>query len=156
MPILLQRLRRPSPAGSSLPGVSIPGRTPSWDEIEQFCRIDGWVYERSTDHVFWQKALPSGEVLETHVSFASGKSMSPGRFGSILRTQLKVTKVQFWRALQTGERVDRPAELEDFVPGHEAWVVLGLEKHGLTEEEIGVLSPEDAQSLLHQKWSEQT
>ena len=113
--------------------MTIPGRTPSWDEIERFCRIDGWAHERSTAHVFWQKVLPSGEVLETHVSFASDKSMSPGRFGSILRTQLKVTKVEFWRALQTGEPVARPAELEDVVPGHEAWVVLGLKKVGLTE-----------------------
>lgn len=136
--------------------MSIPGRTPSWDEIEQFCRVDGWEVVRSTSHTFWQKILPSGHVLETHVSFASSKSMSPGRFSSILRTQLKVTKVEFWAALQTGQPVDRPTKLEDPVPVHEAWVVLGLKNRGLTEEEIGKLSPEDAETLLHEKWSDQT
>jgi hypothetical protein len=135
--------------------VTIPSRTPSWDEIEQFCKVDGWQPDRTTGHVFWRKVLPSGEVLETHRSFAGQKSMSQDVFGVILRTQLRVSRSDFWDALRTGEPVDRPSEeAERPAPSHEAWVVLGLKGQGMTEEEIRQLTPEDAVSLLHEKWSQ--
>ena len=82
-------------------------KTPTWREIEEFCRKDGWELTRSTDHVFFRKILSDGSVLETHRSFADDKSMSPGRFIAILRVQLKVSPDDFWETLRTG----RPAPL---------------------------------------------
>jgi hypothetical protein len=82
-------------------------RTPTWGEVERFCTIDGWTEVRRTGHVFYEKVLPSGTLLRTHRSFASRKTMSPGRFKAILRFQLLVTEEQFWRALETGRPVDR-------------------------------------------------
>ena len=55
-------------------------RTPTWGEIERFCRIDGWRETRRTDHVFFERTLVDGTVLQTHRSFASDKAISPGRF----------------------------------------------------------------------------
>jgi len=82
-------------------------RTPSWAEIEQFCRIDGWHEVRRSGHAFYEKVLPAGTVLRTHRSFSSKKTMSPGRFKAILRYQLGVTEDQFWQALDTRKPVDR-------------------------------------------------
>jgi len=136
--------------------VTNPGRTPSWDEIEQFCKIDGWVSVRTSDHEHWEKVLPSGRVLRTHTSYAGGKTMSQGRFASILRTQLQVSRSDFWNALQTGRPVERPSESDEPAPpSHEAYVVLGLKKYGLTEEEIARLSIEEAIVLLREKWAGQ-
>lgn len=84
-------------------------RTPTWAQIERFCRIDGWHEVRRSDHVFYEKVLPDGIVLRTHRSFSSRKTMSPGRFKAILRYQLRVTEAQFWEALDTRSAVDRSA-----------------------------------------------
>ena len=82
-------------------------KTPTWAQIERFCRIDGWVQTRRSGHVFFEKVLAGGTVLQTHRSHASRKTMSPGRFHTILRYQLQVSEAQFWRALETREPVDR-------------------------------------------------
>jgi hypothetical protein len=82
-------------------------RTPTWAQIERFCRIDGWREIRRSDQVFYEKVLPDGVVLRTHRSFASRKTMSPGRFKAILRYQLRITEEQFWEALNTRRPVDR-------------------------------------------------
>lgn len=84
-------------------------RTPTWAQIERFCRIDGWHEVRRNDHVFYEKVLAEGVVLRTHRSFSSRKTMSPGRFKAILRYQLRVTEEQFWLALDTRRAVDRSA-----------------------------------------------
>jgi hypothetical protein len=137
--------------------VTIPGRTPSWREIEDFCKKDQWTLIRSRDHTFWQKVLPSGEVLETHTSFGGDKTMSQGRFGAILRNQLRVTRPEFWAVLQTGDPVDRPGEGgEGFAPAHEAWVVFVLKKYGMSDDEIGELTPDYAQAFLYEKWAEES
>jgi hypothetical protein len=129
-------------------------RTPTWGEIERFCRIDGWRESQRTGHVFFEKTLSDGTVLRTHRSFAAGKTMSPGRFKDILRSQLQVSKEDFWRTLETGEPVARPsappaeeAELPAYVVH-----VLRDELH-LTEAEIGELAPAQAERLVHEHWS---
>lgn len=82
-------------------------RTPTWAQIERFCRIDGWREVRRSGHVFYEKVLPDGSMLRTHRSFSSRKSMSRGRFEAILRYQLRITEEQFWQALDTRRPVDR-------------------------------------------------
>ena len=82
-------------------------RTPTWAQIERFCRIDDWREVRRTGHVHFEKVLPDGTVLRTHRSFSSRKTMSPGRFVAILRYQLHVSEEQFWRVLETRKPVDR-------------------------------------------------
>jgi predicted RNA binding protein YcfA (HicA-like mRNA interferase family) len=85
-------------------------KTPTWNEVEEFCRKDGWELVRSTGHSFYRKVLPDGTVLETHTSFSGDKTMSPGRFAAILRTQLKVSPEAFWETLRSGQPVRRPSE----------------------------------------------
>lgn len=82
-------------------------RTPSWADVERFCRVDGWSEVRRSGHVFYEKVLADGTVLRTHRSFSSRKTMSPGRFKAILRYQLHVTEAQFREALETRKPVQR-------------------------------------------------
>jgi hypothetical protein len=129
-------------------------KTPTWGEIERFCRIDGWRESRRTDHVFYEKVLADGTVLRSHRSFAGGKTMSPGRFKAILRDQLVVSEDDFWAALETKEPVARPSDPPE-VEALPAYLVrtLKTELH-LSEAEIAELSPEDAQRLVHEHWSQ--
>ena len=83
-------------------------RTPTFDEIEGFLRIDGWSQDRSTGHDFYEKVLPDGETLRSHTSFAGKKTTSPGRFKTILADQLKVSEAEFWEALRTRKAVEPP------------------------------------------------
>ena len=38
-------------------------KTPSWDEILDFLKVDRWSEERSTGHDFFEEILPDGEIL---------------------------------------------------------------------------------------------
>jgi predicted RNA binding protein YcfA (HicA-like mRNA interferase family) len=130
-------------------------RTPTWGEIERFCRIDGWQESRRTGHGFFEKTLADGTVFRTHRSFAGGKTMSPGWFKAILRNQLRVSEAAFWRALETGEPVARPSEPVEADPGSPAYLVrvLTMELH-LSEAEIAELAPAGAERLVHEHRSE--
>jgi hypothetical protein len=48
---------------------------------------------KQTDHYFYRKQLPNGDVLRTKVSMGS-KPYSPGMFSTVLK-QLGVTKEEF-------------------------------------------------------------
>jgi predicted RNA binding protein YcfA (HicA-like mRNA interferase family) len=129
-------------------------RTPSWGEIERFCRIDGWQETRRTAHVFFEKTLADRTVLRTHRSFAGGKTMSPGRFKAILRNQLRVSEEDFWRALETGGPVARPSAPVEAEPGLPAYLVRVLKVElRLNETEIAELAPAEAERLVHEHWS---
>jgi hypothetical protein len=130
-------------------------RTPTWGEVERFCRVDGWQESRRTEHVFFEKTLADGTVLRTHRSFASGKTMSRGRFKAILRDQLRVSVKDFWHALETGQEVARPSEPPAADQGLPAYLVrvLKAELH-LSEAEIAKLAPSAAEGLLHEHWSQ--
>lgn len=130
-------------------------KTPTWAEIEEFCRKDGWKELRESDHRFFQKVLGDATVLETHTSFAPGKTMRPGRFKAILRDQLKVDDDQFWEVLRTGKPAHRPAPLSAAPQvRHPAHVVRVLKQElHKTEEEIAQLSPDGARRLVEAHWS---
>jgi hypothetical protein len=130
-------------------------RTPTWREIEEFCRRDGWEIIRSTDHVFFRKVLADGTVLETHRSFASDKTMSPGRFLAILRHQIQVSPEEFWETLRVGRPVQRPGTppVEE-IPAIPAWIVrVLLDDFALSEEQVTGLSQIEAQRLVEEFWS---
>jgi hypothetical protein len=134
---------------------------PSWGEIEKFLQIDGWTRLPAGSrggpgqrHIFFEKLLDSGELLQTHISHSRDGRPSPGRFALILRNQLKVSRAEFWGALRSGESVVRPGAMEDEPVEHEAWVVAVLagELH-MTTKRIGELDPEQARQLVIDHWS---
>ena len=131
-------------------------KTPTWNEVEDFCRKDGWELVRSTGHTFYPKVLPDGTVLETHTSFSGDKTMSPGRFAAILRTQLKVSPEAFWETLRSGQPARRPSEpIPQAPPRPPAWVVDALKRQfRMSEEQIAAMSPEEAERYVLERWSE--
>jgi hypothetical protein len=138
---------------------------PTWGEFEKFLGVDGWIRlqagsrgGRSEDHIFFEKVLPDGRVLQTHISHSRRGRPSAGRFGAILRDQLEVSREQFWTALHKGEPVDRPAALDESERvEHEAWVVAALARGlHMTAEQIAALSIDDAKQLVLDHWSRPT
>ena len=135
---------------------------PTWGEVEQFYEADGWRPVQGGErtggrqrHIFYEKVLPDGRVLQSHISHAREKTMSAGRFSAILRYELEVSKDEFWDCLRTGQPVDRPVSLDEpEVVEHEAWVlaVLAGELH-MPAEEIERLSKDEAQALVLEHWS---
>jgi hypothetical protein len=134
--------------------VTFPKRPATGAELEQFCQIDGWEQIRETDHIFWQKVLPSGEVLQTHRSFSANKTFSQNVFGLILRDQLRVSREAFWTALQTGEPVHRPVPVDEAPPTYPGWMIEGLLAQGVTEDQIREWTPAEAQTQLEELWAQ--
>ena len=126
---------------------------PTWGHIDAFCAADGWDQVRETDHVHWEKVLPTGETLQTHRSMAANKPIRSNIFGVILREQLRVNREQFWTAIETGTPVDRPVKLEEAPPEYQAWVVFSLAKFGYDEDRVRQMTPEEAEALLQELWS---
>lgn len=116
---------------------------PTWGDVEDFLGADGW-----------RQVEKGGRVLQTHISHSRQKTLSPGRFSSVLRHQLEVSREQFWECIRTQRPVDRPIELEAGPVEHEPWVVAVLvgELH-MTAEQIAALSEKEAQRLVHEHWS---
>lgn len=126
-------------------------RTPTWDEVREFLRYDEWTPDkpRSTDHDYFEKVLPSGEVLVSKVSRSGRKTMSPGRFSATLSDQLRVSQAQFWEVLRLRKPADRPSpEPEPEPVSLPMWLAQQLERAGVLPQEIEGLDAHAATALL--------
>jgi len=136
--------------------------SPTWGDVEEFLTADGWRQlspgergGRRQRHIFFEKVLPEGRMLQTHISHDRGATISPGRFNAILRDQLEVSRADLWEAVSSGEPVDRPAVVDQVgVVEHDAWVVAVLvgQLH-MSAEQIEALSEQEAIDLVHQHWA---
>lgn len=137
--------------------------TASWDEIADFLAIDGWrkieANERGgkrSRHIFYEKTLDDGRALQTHISKSGQKRPSPGRFGSILREQIEVSRQEFWDALKSGQPVDRPVGLDpDESVEHEGWVIeILVGQLHMSAGDIEQLSPDEAKERVYEFWQQ--
>ncbi|MBW8059873.1 MAG: hypothetical protein FVQ78_05970 [Solirubrobacterales bacterium] len=136
--------------------------SPSWGDVERFLGADGWRQipagergGRRQPHIFFEKELPDGRLLQTHISHDRSSTISPGRLSTILREQLEVSRAEFWEAIRSGEPVERPVKADDEgAVEHESWVIAVLvgELH-MTAEEIEKLTEQAAIDLVHRHWS---
>lgn len=132
--------------------TSSPNRV--WGHIDAFCEADGWDRIRQdTGHYFWVRTLPDGTLVQTHRSMDANERIGLDVFAQILRRQLRVSKDEFWNAINTGQPVQRPTDLDEAPPEYEGWVVAHLLGFGYTEDEIRQLTPDEAKALVHDKWS---
>ena len=46
---------------------------PKWKELKRFCDRDNWECYKVTDHYFYRKILPDGNILYTKVSKGNGE-----------------------------------------------------------------------------------
>lgn len=134
-------------------------KTPTWSEVEAFCRIDGWSevdVGRSADHRYYRLVLDDGTVLETRVSHSSNKTMSRGRWKAILRDQLQASEKDFWDALRAKEPVRRPSEppAETEIVQVPAWAAAVLSSRlKMSPADIAALGRERAIELAYETWS---
>lgn len=136
--------------------------SPSWGDVERFLAADGWRQippgergGRRQSHIFFEKELSDGRLLQTHISHDRSSTISPGRFSAILREQLEVSRAEFWESVRSGKPVERPAKMDaEEATEHEPWVVAVLvgELH-MTPEEIEKLSEQAAIDAVHRYWS---
>jgi hypothetical protein len=136
--------------------------SPTWGDVEDFLKSDNWQQISAAQrggkrqrHIFFEKALPDGRLLQTHISHDRSATLSPGRFGAILRNQLEVSRDEFWTAIHSQEEVDRPADIdEDTGVEHPLWVVQVLTgvMH-MTPDQVENLGTEEAQRLVHEYWA---
>lgn len=75
---------------------------PTFKDLENFLKKDfrngiGWEKIRTTDHDYYEKILPNGEILRTKVSLGKHKEISANLFKNILKHQLHVSKEEFSR-----------------------------------------------------------
>lgn len=130
-------------------------RTPTYGEIEEFCRLDGWQQVRSTRHTFFEKRLADGRVLQTHRSLSANKTMSPGRFKAILPYQLQVSEDAFWETLRLGSPTSRPGTPPPAPSGVPAYLAEVLMQHDhLSLVEIQAMGAEAAAQRVQEIWSE--
>lgn len=125
-------------------------KTPSWDEYRDFLRHDDWEEDRATGHDFFEKTLPDSEILRTHASRSSSKTMSPGRFKSILSDQLRLSEAEFWEVLRTKTAAPRPSPAPEPSPmSLPLWLAQALEREvGMSGDQIAELDEEQARQLL--------
>ena len=125
-------------------------RTPSWDEFREFLKHDDWEEDRATGHDFFEKALPDGEILRTHMSRSGSKTMSPGRFKAILSDQLQLSEADFWDVLRTTSPAPRPSPAPEPAPRSQPlWLAQALEREvGLTRKQIAELDEGEARRQL--------
>lgn len=127
-------------------------RTPSWDEIVEFLKLDRWTEDRTTGHDFFEKTLPNGEILQTHASRSGNRTISAGRFKAILSDQLRVSEGEFWEVLRTRRPATRPSPVPEPPPASlPLWLALALEREvRLSRGQIADLDETDAQTLLQE------
>jgi hypothetical protein len=125
-------------------------KTPSWDEILDFLKVDRWSEDRSTGPEFFEKVLPDGEILRTHTSRSGSKTISPGRFKAILSDQLHVSADEFWNALRAQRPVPRPSPVSEPPPASlPLWIAQALEREvGLSREQIEEIDVARARELI--------
>ena len=67
---------------------------PNPRDHKRFCDNEGRELYKQTDHYFYRKVLPDGEVLRTMISM-NDKEYSPTLFTEILKRQLHCTMEYF-------------------------------------------------------------
>lgn len=133
---------------------------PSREDHDDFCTTEGWSLVRGatgkpvTHHCTYEFALGDGRVLRTRISRPVDRTQyRRSMWSHILRSQLEVTEGEFWRCVDEGvlpRRTRRPSPPRRSLPLH---VVEGLARHGISPQEIGAMTEEEATERLHRLWS---
>lgn len=130
----------------------------SREDHDDFCTTEEWVLVRGatgkpvTHHRTYELPLDDGGILRTRISRPVDRTQyRRSMWSHILRTQLEVTDSEFWECVEEKilpRRSRRPSEPSRSLPLH---VAEGLARHGLSPEEIGAMTEEEATEQLHRR-----
>ncbi len=73
---------------------------PKFGDLKRYCERNGWAEVRNTDHWYFEKVMPNGNVLRTRVSHSTSKSIPSNLWDKILKRQLQITEKEFWDGLK--------------------------------------------------------
>jgi len=128
---------------------------------EKFCQVEDWVPVRDargrtgTHHVTYELSLRDGRVLRTRISHPVDRTTyGPSIWSHILRDQLAVTDVEFWRCVQEGVKPDRgePEVPAEALPAE--LVYLLINRVGLDQATIAAMTKDEAVARLNRYWAE--
>ena len=139
----------------------MPRRTPTRADHDRFCQVEGWRLVRDargrtgTHHVTYELDLPDGRLLRTRISHPPDRAdYGASLFAHILRDQLAVSEKEFWACVRDGVPPARggPAPPSASIPAD--LVHLLIHRVGMREDEVKVMSREQAITRAQQYWSE--
>jgi len=127
---------------------------PTFRDLKTYVEHDGWEEvpnlargrRRAGDRWRYRKVLPDGTVLRTKVSHALHDDIGPDLFSHILHDQLRTT-VERFREVVAGRGISPEQPQEPTVEPIPGWLVTKLiHTVGLSEDEVRLMSPDEARS----------
>ena len=67
---------------------------PKWKDLKRYCENTNWELYKVTDHYFYRKIMPNGDIYRTKVSKGSSE-IGSGLWREILHHQLHITQEEF-------------------------------------------------------------
>lgn len=132
---------------------------PTRADHDGFCKVENWTPvsdakgRAAGHHVTYELELPDGRILRTRVSHPVNRdTYGPSIWAHILRDQLVVTADEFWKCVKNGIAPDRgiPVRAQGLIP---AELVFQLIKNvGLTPDEVGTMTKNEAIGRLSRYW----
>jgi len=132
-------------------------------EHVRFCEVEGWRQVQSAresannHHLTFELPLDDGRVLRTRISRpANNESYGKALWSHILRDQLCVTQVEFWKCVDGGEVPVRSSSMplppSAALPAGLAHQLVHVLQ--LSSAEVAALSLDDAIALMNDHWSQ--
>lgn len=127
---------------------------------ERFCSVEGW--RRTTDatgrtgthHVTYEIDLPDARTLRTRISHPVDPSdYGPSLWRHVLRDQLMVSEEEFWACARDGRPPPRSVPAPDLPSLPAELVHLLVHTVGLTDEEVGAMTKDEAVARLGHFWT---
>ncbi len=128
-------------------------RSAAWGDLRKFFKADRWKLDRTTGDAHYEKLVAEGTLLRSKRSLGKDSAaIGPDLFRQILRVQLRVSEVDFWKAIRTGEPVARPSAPLPLAPaGLPAWLADRLRSElGLSDAQMARLSENEARRKLQE------
>lgn len=67
---------------------------PKWKDLKRYCENTNWELYKVTDHYFYRKIMPNGDIYRTKVTKGSSE-IGSGLWREILHHQLHTTQEEF-------------------------------------------------------------
>lgn len=135
---------------------------PTREHHDDFCVVEKWEIVRGAagkpvkHHRTYELALWDQRILRTRISKpVEGTAYGPNMWGHILREQLEVTNDTFWACTLNQTLPDRGGpKVEEHPEALPIFMYRQLREFGVSDEEIGKLTPSTAAELIAEKFRE--
>ena len=134
--------------------------TPTRQNHQRFCEVEGWTQVRSASgragrhHLTYELTIGDGRILRTRISHPPNRSdIGRGMFAHILRDQLQVSEEGFWACVNDGtapDRGGRPSPDREPLPAE--LVHLLTVKARFSDDEVRAMTKAEAIEAAQRYW----